>query len=1016
MNRARRFALCSALCAGLFSGLSQKNAYAFGWPGTNDEIFPPAAAAKPSINFDNLGFLIHGKRVFIVGGDLQYNRIPRAQWRDRILRIKRAGYNTIQTYVFWNFHEPKEGQFDFSGDHDLDAFLKLAKSLDMYVSIRIGPYVNADADMGGLPNWLRFNKLGLKLMVDNQPFYNAVEPYWRKLMPIVAANQIHKGGPVIMVQLENENSRGTGTQMPDEYYKHYYRFARAQGLVVPMFFSGLNHNDVPAGPDPIDTSNRHSPWMSSEFWTGWIAWYGVAPERAIKLDRATWGVIAYGGGGYVHYEMAGGTDFGALNCDEDGASYDFGAPIGQAGDFRDDYYMVKRSAMFATSFPQILANSGAENGGFGASVTNPAVRLTGRKGPAGTILFLDNAGTDPQPVQVKTADGKLYPASGPVTVQPHEYFPMVQGYAIAPGVTLDFAATRILGVTRRGPTTTSIVIHGSPGELAEMRFSTANATAKTVMAPKGKNELAISRGRVVLVTKFSPGKPVSYAFSTGGQVIHILAETSGLADRTWFVPINGQNHIITGVDYVGEVTSQNGKLKIDAELRGLSPSLSAYPLLDFGPAGVHPLTIVKGHGLTGAPAGPKLSDWQADSSVPKAQPHYDDSKWMKSVNPLPMGADNSADAYAWYRTTVHVATAGQYELYFADAGDWLTCFVNGKRADSTAVQQRYRDATPRRIHVTLPAGDSHLAFLTAHYGRNKLVEYYGPVDVIDRKGITDRVTISKVDTKSEAVTGMRWHAGDPNGGDAATYAAETVDTSTGGWQDYQLNTDVFNGQPGGAWVRAALPSVSGLHHKLEFQSIDDACIVYLNGKRVGEHQGVGVPFTIDLDSAWRTEGPNTVAILVQNTAGAGGIFWSLNVLGGEFDSGPEVHNWKMLGGEAPPAETSTSWKPLKSSDVPGVPSWYRTRFTGQPLGSGPHPILRATWTGLSRGFIWLNGHNLGRYPERAPINGLYLPECWIKPGQNTLEIFDEEGQSPSQVQLEVNVPESRTDLVLGESL
>src|SRR5450759_2834222 len=97
----------------------------------DDGIFPPAPAAKPFIDFDGRGFLINGQRAFITSGSLHYSRVPRAQWRDRMLRFKRAGINTVQTYAFWNLHEPREGKWDFSGDKDLDAFLKTAKALGM---------------------------------------------------------------------------------------------------------------------------------------------------------------------------------------------------------------------------------------------------------------------------------------------------------------------------------------------------------------------------------------------------------------------------------------------------------------------------------------------------------------------------------------------------------------------------------------------------------------------------------------------------------------------------------------------------------------------------------------------------------------------------------------------------------------------------------------------------------------------------------------------------------------------
>ena len=86
--------------------------------------FRPRLPPRPYINFDGRGFLLNGKRTFIASGGMEYCRVPRALWRDRLLRLKRAGFNCVEIYNMWNFHEPKKGQFDFAGDHDLDAFLK----------------------------------------------------------------------------------------------------------------------------------------------------------------------------------------------------------------------------------------------------------------------------------------------------------------------------------------------------------------------------------------------------------------------------------------------------------------------------------------------------------------------------------------------------------------------------------------------------------------------------------------------------------------------------------------------------------------------------------------------------------------------------------------------------------------------------------------------------------------------------------------------------------------------------
>jgi len=116
---------------------------------SNDHIFPASASAKPYIDFDARGFIINGKRTFLVSAGLEYARIPHELWHDRLLRLKRAGFNCVEMYTFWNFHEPEEGKFDFSGDHDLNAFLQEVHQLGMYAIVRVGPYYCAEWDLGG---------------------------------------------------------------------------------------------------------------------------------------------------------------------------------------------------------------------------------------------------------------------------------------------------------------------------------------------------------------------------------------------------------------------------------------------------------------------------------------------------------------------------------------------------------------------------------------------------------------------------------------------------------------------------------------------------------------------------------------------------------------------------------------------------------------------------------------------------------------------------------------------------
>ena len=989
-------------------------AHASGWPNGNDSIFTPEAAAKPSINFDGRGFLINGKRTFIVAGELQYPRTPRAMWRDRLLRIKRAGYNTVQTYAFWNYHEPREGQFDFTGEKDLDAFLKLVHSLNLYAIVRMGPYVNAEWDTGGLPVWLRF-KPGLLPMTDNQPFYDAVDPYFARLYPILVANQINHGGPILMVQLENEHvfsgvpdGPGGGTDIHDAYYQRFYDHARKAGLQVPLFFSGLNHNDDPAGDAPFDLSQRTSPWYSTEFWTGWVARYGMEPERAKKLERATWKVIAYGGGGYTHYTMAGGTDFDTWNNDQQASSYDFGSPIGQVGDLRDAYYRCKRAALFATSFPAVLSASLAGSSGDGTSATADGVQITHRKGASGEVLFLDNPGGETVKTQIKTAGGGLFPSTGPFALEPGEIMPVVKDYPLAPGVLLQLAAVHLLGATTHGDMTT-LVAFGVPGEPMEMRFAAVGA--KIVSASAGEKALTVAATQVFLRARIPIAAPLVSTFQVGSHMIRVLTMSADMADRTWFLD-NGL--IACGPDYVGEVQEGGGGPRLTTEQRGLAaPGSLALPKLLYTASLDTPATLVPVLVPNAAlAAAPTLGPWEADALTQPAQPGYNDAAWKASEEPLPMGADGDFSAYAWYRATVSAPKAGVYQVSISDAGDWLTCFVNGKREDSSDVQTRYKTAIPRDLTVHMKAGPNTLAFLTAHYGRNKLFNYYGPLGEIDAKGIAGTVSMTTTAPQAVPISSFRWQADDKAPGDADAFAAPELATTSADWHDATTTTDVFKGRIGWAWFRATLPNVPGPHRRIHFGSIDDNGMVYLNGKKVAENVGINADVDVPLDGAWRDNGPNVLAIAVQNTAGAGGLLGDIKVRGGVAD-GIAVHGWRMRGGITPPTATALVWKPLTGSGGENAPTFYHAAFNATPpAAAGPHPILRATFAGLSRGFFWLNGRCLGRYPEKAPVDSIYLPESLLRQGENSLIVFDEDGNSPMQVKIIVETGASRIGSIL----
>ena len=148
-------------------------------------------------------FYLDGKPFQVISGSIHYFRVVPEYWRDRLLKLKAMGCNTVETYLAWNFHEPKKGQFNFSGMADVEQFVRIAQEIGLYVILRPSPYICAEWEFGGLPSWLlSYPHMGLRC---NDPVYlEKVRPYYEQLLSRVRPHLCTNGGRVIMVQVENE--------------------------------------------------------------------------------------------------------------------------------------------------------------------------------------------------------------------------------------------------------------------------------------------------------------------------------------------------------------------------------------------------------------------------------------------------------------------------------------------------------------------------------------------------------------------------------------------------------------------------------------------------------------------------------------------------------------------------------------------------------------------------------------------------------------------------------------------
>lgn len=315
---------------------------------------PVSAQKKGTFEAGEGSFLLNGKPFVVKAAEIHYPRIPKEYWDHRIKMCKAIGMNTVCIYIFWNIHEQKEGEFDFSGNNDIAAFCRLAQKNGMYVIVRPGPYVCAEWEMGGLPWWL-LKKKDIRLREQDPYFMERVKIFEEKVGEQLAPLTIQNGGPIIMVQVENEY----GSYGEDKPYVSAIRdIVRASGFdKVALFQCDWSSNFTKNGLDDlvwtmnfgtganIDEQFRrlkelrpNSPLMCSEFWSGWFdKWGGKHETRSSKDMVAGLKEMLDKNISFSLYMTHGGTSFGhwaganSPGFAPDVTSYDYDAPINEYG-------------------------------------------------------------------------------------------------------------------------------------------------------------------------------------------------------------------------------------------------------------------------------------------------------------------------------------------------------------------------------------------------------------------------------------------------------------------------------------------------------------------------------------------------------------------------------------------------------------------------------------------------------------------------------------------------------------
>ena len=323
-------------------------------------------------------FYLDGQEFKILSGAIHYFRIQPEDWYHSLYNLKALGFNTVETYVPWNMHEPKKGQFDFQGILDIEKFLQIAQDLGLYAIVRPSPFICAEWEFGGMPAWLLTEDM--RIRSSDAPYLQAVADYYDELLPRLVPRLLDKGGNILMMQVENEY----GSYGEDkDYLRAIRQMMLDRGVDCPLFTSdGPWRATLRAGTlieedlfvtgnfgskadynfaqmqEFFDEHGKKWPLMCMEFWDGW---FNRWKEPIIKRDpeelaQAVHEVLKQGS--INLYMFHGGTNFGFMNgCSARGVtdlpqvtSYDYDALLDEQGNPTPKYFAVQK--MMETYYPE----------------------------------------------------------------------------------------------------------------------------------------------------------------------------------------------------------------------------------------------------------------------------------------------------------------------------------------------------------------------------------------------------------------------------------------------------------------------------------------------------------------------------------------------------------------------------------------------------------------------------------------------------------------------------------------
>ncbi|MCS6844333.1 MAG: beta-galactosidase [Caldilineales bacterium] len=938
------------------------------------------------------GLTVDGRPLYLLAGQVHYFRWPRAEWREVLLKAKAGGLNAVDTVIPWNLHEPAEGAYHFADEADLPAYLDLMAELGLYAIVRPGPYICAEWENGGFPAWLtarlRPEENGLALRTLDPRFLEPTLRWFDRLIPLLAERQLDRGGPILLVQIENEHW-ASGVYGHDAYQERLAEALTERGITVPLYTcmgAGRRWPEFRNGWNGlaeklVATRNLwpDNPLVVSELWSGWFDDWGKSRHNGktpASLDWKLHELLAVGCAGLSHWVWAGGTHsayWGGRTVGGDTVhmttSYDYDAPVGEYGQLTEKFYVARRHHLLLSTLgaqlSRLLANDALQPGPRVLAPKAVPGRAAAGSEPYRNVRLGDISATFLQNPTLERQTHQLFlPATGDspaahlaVEVEAASIKPIFANLPLADsGVVLRLHTSRLLGFWQL-PAGDVLAFFGSEGEVGQIEL-----LAPTAWAVQDADGCAAAVEGCRLSLRYWIGRrPTVVRAAVAGRPWSIVLLTHHHAERWW--PM-GDAGFVVGPDLVVD-----GQGSGDAELRDL-------------PAGRRPVYHIGADGRRRRlPAAADLAPpWAAiELGAPQrlalAEREAQDG-WQPLARPEPVEALGCGLGYAWYRAELNLSEPVETTLTAPWLADRATVFVDGEQVGVLGVDPWQPLAGGRcTLSLRLAAGRHDLRLLVDNLGRFNYGSNTG-----ERKGLLDTLYWGGRQEDITAGWTALWQE--------AVFAGEALANAKPAHvrpDAADVALDNFPLSAASVWLLREIHVPAGRRAVLTLIGDRNPGALFVNGQtvaRFSRHYGGGY-IKADI-TPWLRPSANVVALQIQDY---GGLPWRASLV--HFDPSQAIQaGWSFRCGVTPGAADAGR----------GGAAFWRYRFRYDPAIHGPGPF-RLVPQGLVKGQIWLNGRNVGRYWQVGPQEAYKLPGSWLQ-GENDLLLLDEVGVSPGEVVIE----------------